>query len=136
MGLQLTGRFLGPQSKRCNGSDQKCEIWPRLATPQPQHHLTQVPQGRHLVLSGREGQHLGQNKNCKPACKSHSVLSCPPQSGAASSDPSVPGASEESESLAGNISWIVCIHSAESLVFHFHSLGNCRFSHLACTQAQ
>lgn len=31
-----------PESKRCR-SDQKCEIWPRLATPQPQHHLTQVP---------------------------------------------------------------------------------------------
>lgn len=31
-----------PESKRCR-FDQKREIWPRLATPQPQHHLTQVP---------------------------------------------------------------------------------------------
>lgn len=106
-------------------------VWQRLSHSITLHRCPGTSSG--FIREG--GQHLGQNKNCKPACKSDSVLSFPPQSGAGSSDPSVPGASEESESLAGNISWIVCIHSAETLVFHLHSLGNCRFSHLACTQA-
>lgn len=55
MGLQLTGRFLVPESKRCSRSDQKCEIWPRLATPQPQHHLTQVPRDVIWFYQGGRG---------------------------------------------------------------------------------
>lgn len=83
-----------PESRRCSRSDQKCEIWPHLATPQPQHHLTQVPRDVIWFYQGGRGSTWARIRIAKKLVKSDSGLSFQPSTGTGSSDPSVPGASE------------------------------------------
>lgn len=142
MGLQLIVRGLC-RSPSSAVSLIKTQTWYSASVGRALHAASPYTgaQGHRLVSAVsvlREGQDHIQNENCKPACKSSSVLqvvSFQAWTDAVSSDLELSGASTASGSLGSNIRWTVCIHFAQTLGFHWGLLGNWQLSHLDCSQA-